>query len=404
MNVKRSLAALPTAFVIALASPLAVASSSAASPAAAAPAAAAPAGAWHWGAFFGDRYGDTDLTSVPEAMRPADNSRVVQVASSNSDVYELLADGTVWAFGQGTYGELGDGRTGNAFTAPVRVAFPAGVSIAFLATDAMPYDTALAVDTAGNAWGWGLNQRGELCLGNEQQYKTPVQLPLTGVTTLAGAGDHAVYDARGRVVSCGSGRNGVLGDGKTASSTTPVPVTGLNGAMVTQLVSAFDNAGALTSSGTFYDWGFSPAGQLGNGTTGGYSAVPVRVIILDFALITQVAEGGSSPGNGQTLAKLADGTTWAWGNDTWSQLGDAGIRAQAYPVEFFPPSGVTYAALASGGTTSYAIDTTGKVWAWGNGKNGQIGNGTRKSSLVPVSVLPRASLISATANDVIAAR
>jgi len=381
--------------VIAFAFPLAIAS----------PSAAALAGAWHWGAFFGDSNpADTDTTLVPKALAPADSSPVIQVASSNSDVYELLADGTVWAFGQGAYGELGDGRTANAFTAPVRVAFPAGVSIAFLATDAMPYDTALAVDTAGHAWGWGLNKKGELCTGNTRQHTRPVQLPLAGVTALAGAAGHAVYDASGQVVSCGSNWNGVLGDGKTGSSTVPVPVTGLHGAKVTQLVSAFDNAGALTSSGAFYDWGFSPAGQLGNGTTGTHSAIPVHVRIPDSSPVTQAAEGGSDANNGQTLVMLADGTTWAWGNDTWSQLGDGGTTAEPSPVEIFPPSGVTYTALATGGGTSYAIDTTGKVWAWGNGKNGQIGDGTRTGSAVPVRVLSGASLISATANDVVAAR
>jgi alpha-tubulin suppressor-like RCC1 family protein len=374
MSVGRKLAARFAAVMIVLNFPLAIASSSA-----------------------------VDITKVPRPFRPADHSPVVQVASSNSDVYGLLADGTVWALGQGDFGELGNGGTANAFTAPVQVAFPTGVSIAFLATDAMPFDTALAVDTAGHAWGWGLNRNGELCLGNTQQFDLPVELPLTGVTTLAGAAGHAVYDASQQVVSCGTNWNGVLGDGNTASSTVPVPVTGLDGASVTQLVSAFNNAGALTSSGAFYDWGSNPSGQLGNGTTGGHSAVPVHVPIPDASPVTQVAEGGSAAMNGQTLVKLANGTTWAWGNDTWFQLGDGGTTAQPSPVQFFPPPGVTYTALASSGATSYAIDTTGRVWAWGLGKDGQIGNGTNRNSRVPVSVLSGASLISATANDVIVA-
>ena len=83
--------------------------------------------------------------------------KVAEVATSNSTEYALLTNGTVYAWGQGDHGELGDGATTNSFTTAVQVEFPAGVTIASLPTDAMPYDTALAVDTNGNVWGWGRN-------------------------------------------------------------------------------------------------------------------------------------------------------------------------------------------------------------------------------------------------------
>src|SRR6202034_1539610 len=112
------------------------------------------------------------------------------------------------------------------------------VQIASLPTDVMPFDTAMAVDTNGNAWGWGLNERGELCLGNDALQPVTVELPLPNVTALAGAWNHAVYDSNGRVYSCGDGSSGVLGDGGTRASEVPVRVLGLNGVTVTALVSS----------------------------------------------------------------------------------------------------------------------------------------------------------------------
>ena len=110
----------------------------------------------HWGAYFGDhRSTDRDRTKRPRRMTFPDPSRIRQVASSNSSQYALLRDGTVWAWGQGTNGQLGNGARANSFDSAVRVRFPASVQIAFLATDAMPYDGALAVDRAGHAWAWG---------------------------------------------------------------------------------------------------------------------------------------------------------------------------------------------------------------------------------------------------------
>ena len=99
---------------------------------------------------------------------------VAEVGSSNSTEYALLTNGSLYAWGKGNDGQLGDGGTVNSFTTPVQVRFPAGVQIASIPRDAMPYDTALAVDTTGRVWGWGDNYGGELCLGNTKTYKTPV--------------------------------------------------------------------------------------------------------------------------------------------------------------------------------------------------------------------------------------
>jgi alpha-tubulin suppressor-like RCC1 family protein len=57
--------------------------------------------------------------------------------------------------------------------------------------------------------------------------------------------------------------------------------------------------------------------------------------------------------------------------------------------------------LASGGTTSYAVSTTGDVYAWGQGWAGQIGNGSTATELSPVLVESGVSLISSTAEDVV---
>jgi alpha-tubulin suppressor-like RCC1 family protein len=358
----------------------------------------------HWGAFFGDQHvRDRNLTLRPAGLTFPDFAPVQQVGSSNSTQYALLTDGTLWAWGQGSRGQLGNGSTRSSFTAAVQVQFPHGTKIAYIATDAMPYDTALAVDTHGHAWGWGMNKAGELCLGNTTMYTTPQELPLAApVTSLAGASGHAVYDAAGRVLSCGSNDGGVLGAGspRRFAHHTPVPVRGLGSQPVAALVSAFDNAGALLADGRYYDWGFNPSGQLGDGTLTS-SDVPVQVSLPQP--VTQVAQGGSAPTNGQTLVELADGTFWSWGNNTWSQLGNQGLGLgmQRWPLRFSPPNGVTYATLATGGGTSYAISSTGSVYAWGAGYAGQIGDGGKSTAVTPVRVDSGASTISSTAQDVV---
>jgi alpha-tubulin suppressor-like RCC1 family protein len=324
---------------------------------------------------------------------------VAEVGTSNSTDYALLTDGSLYAWGLGTDGELGDGRTANSFATPVRVRFPAGVQIASIPGDAMPYDTALAVDTEGRVWGWGHNGGGELCLGNTRTYTTPVKLPFSQVTALAGASNHAVYDADGTVYACGQNVNGDLGDGSRLDTTRPRKVAGLNGSQVTTLVAAFANSGALLTDGEYLDWGYDANGQLGDGHIGRSSDVPVRVDLP--APVTQVAEGGSIWGNGQTLVMLANGSLWAWGADFHGQLGDGTTGMQRSPVRFYPPAGVTYESLATGSATSYAVSTTGQVYAWGVSFLGQVGVGTTLTAITPALVTSGATMISSTANNVV---
>jgi alpha-tubulin suppressor-like RCC1 family protein len=351
----------------------------------------------HWGSFFGGPVGNFDTQTLPTTVLLPD--KVTEVGTSNSTEYALLANGSVYAWGLGTQGQLGDGSLGNSFIVPVRVRFPAGVKIASIPTDAMPYDTALAVDTSGRVWGWGANGGGELCLGNQRMYSTPVELPLTHVTTLAGASNHAVYDTNGTVDACGQNVAGDLGTGSTRNATTAVAVAGLNGADVTTLVASFANSGALLSDGTYYDWGYNEAGQLGDGHPGHSSDVPVRVPLPDP--VVQVAQGGSLWNNGQSLVKLSDGSVWAWGDNWAGQLGTGSRKAHTAPVHIDFPAGVTYQLLATGSATSYAISTTGKVYAWGVSHVGQAGTGQTRTVIQPVIVASDAATISATANNVV---
>jgi alpha-tubulin suppressor-like RCC1 family protein len=352
-----------------------------------------------WGSFFGGRRGNFGTDMRPEIVTLP--GPVAEVGTSNSTQYALLADGSLFAWGLGTQGQLGDGTTRNSVSTPVRVRFPAGVKIASIPTDAMPYDTGLAVDTEGRVWGWGDNGGGELCLGNRRARRVPVLLPLSQVTAVAGASNHALYDAGGTVYACGQNVAGDLGDGSRRGSTVPVQVPGLGGGRVTELVASFANSGALLAGGAYFDWGYDGHGQLGDGYPDRSSDVPVRVALRHP--VKQVAQGGSLWDNGQTLVILSDGSLWAWGDDWAGQLGNGGASGmqEPSPVRFRSPAGVTYRSLATGSATSYAVSTTGAVYAWGASHVGQVGDGLTITVRTPALVTLSATSISATANNVV---
>jgi len=319
---------------------------------------------------------------------------VVQIATSNSDGYALTSDGIVWAWGVGNYGELGDGKTPPYDIAAVRVKFPAGVKIVSLANP-MPFDGALAIDSTGHAWGWGLNADGDLCLSGVIGSR-PKRLPLTDVTLATGARTHSLFDSKDHVYACGSGDDGVLGNGSMTGSSTPTAVIGLpSTAKVTALTSSWEGSGALVSNGAYYDWGYNTAGQLGDGSTAN-SAVPVEARLP--APVRQVFQGGSGATNGQTVAILSNGSVWDWGDNQKGQLGDGSRTSSDVPVIVSVPAGVR---VNSGGYSCYAIDSSGRLWAWGGNDNGQLGTGSlTRIETKPVDVGIHLTQVSSTASNV----
>ena len=325
------------------------------------------------------------------------SGRVVQIATSNSDGYTSTSDGTVWAWGVASYGELGNGRDPAYSTSAVKVEFPTGVHIVTLANP-MPFDGALAIDSLGHVWGWGLNALGDLCL-SELTLLKPKELPLSNITLAAGARTHSLLASRRAVYACGDGQYGVLGTGSTTSSSTPVPVNGLpTTSRVVALTSSWEGSGVLFGNGAYYDWGYNAGGQLGDGTTL-ESNVPVPVSLP--GAVRQVFQGGSGPTNGQTVTTLVSGSVWAWGDNGGGQLGNGTRVSSDVPVRVAVPRGVSFVRVSSGGFATYAIDGSGRLWAWGENKKGQLGTGgTPAVATKPITVGIHLSQVSSTAQNV----
>lgn len=336
------------------------------------------------------------INRAPAGVRGIQGT-VIEVATTNSDSYALTSTGTVWAWGTGRHGQLGNGRSLTVARRALRVHLPAGVKIAFL-PNPMPYDAALAVDSRGNVWGWGENGARQLCLPGNGPFLVPHRLPLTGVTLATGAGGHSLFDAHGRLIACGQNLAGELGNGTMTRNSRLTPVVGLAGRQVKALVSSWQGSGALMKNGAYFDWGYNASGQLGNATTTN-SDLPVAVSLP--GPVIQVFQGGSLANNGQTMAVLADHSVWAWGSNTWGQLGTGDRVKSSTPVPVDVPTGVRFVQVSSGGDSSYAIDTYGRVWAWGSNTLGQLGLGAGVNhEAVPTQLGRTFTQISSTANNV----
>jgi alpha-tubulin suppressor-like RCC1 family protein len=150
-------------------------------------------------------------------------------------------------------------------------------------------------------------------------------------------------------------------------------------AQVTSVWGGAQEAIALKSDGSVWTWGANFNGELGDGYTdnngsGPYnSPIPVQVMgpngVGHLTGITAIMGGEM-----HNLALKSDGTVWAWGMNTYNQLGDGSTTNTVYPVQV---SGLTsIVSLGSRAYHSLAIKSDGTVWAWGTNRAGELGNGT----------------------------
>ena len=238
---------------------------------------------------------------------------------------------------------------------------------------------------------------------------------LTGVSAMVsdGSGYCALFGSGG--VNCwGSGSNGDLGNGTfyTASpggSATPVQVVGVGGtgtlSGVASLVSdATDSYCALLSSGAVECWGEGQDGQLGNGsfyTSGSEgSAIPVQVVgvggtgtLSGVASLVSASSGGIDSGY---CALLTTGEVDCWGDGPDGELGDGNFVGSAMPVQVVDVGGTGILSgvesLSSDGRGYCALLTTDEVDCWGAGPDGELGDGTfytlsPEGSAIPVQVV-----------------
>jgi alpha-tubulin suppressor-like RCC1 family protein len=238
--------------------------------------------AWGFNAMgqLGD--GTTTRRLSPVTVRnigPAFGNAAVDVVGGRDMSLALMADGTVRAWGGGANGELGNGTNPTRQTTPVTVSSLSGV-----VELAGGRNHALALKSDGTVWAWGLNTSGQLGNGSKTSRNTPVQVQgITNAVAVAAGADHSVaLLADGRVLTWGEAGRGQLGNGSTLDRTSPVTVAGLPG-NVTFIGCGRDHTLVVTADGQLWDWGQNDYGQLGDGTTTRRTR-PVHIAGVDDAV------------------------------------------------------------------------------------------------------------------------
>ena len=335
-----------------------------------------------WGSNWNGQIGignTVDIYHHPVML--ANISGVAGIAAGDRHTVVLKDDGTVWAWGDNSDGQLGDGTTTSSLT-PTSVPGLSGfsaIAAGFLYTVALKDD--------GTIWSWGDNYNGHVNTFERRTSPTPVS-GLSEVAAIAAGQSHTVaLKVDGTVWAWGKNTYGQLGAGST-SRTAPLQIPGLSG--VTAIAAGSDHSVALKNDGTVWAWGSGSYGQLGDGTTTFGRTTPVQV--PDMSGVVAIAATGA-----HTVALKNDGTVWAWGFGSYGQLGDGTLTSRSTPGQVLNLSGV--ATITASPYHTVALKNDGTVWAWGYNNYGQLGDGTTTQRTTPVQVAGLQGITAVTAGN-----
>ena len=180
-----------------------------------------------------------------------------------------------------------------------------------------------ALKSDGSIWCWGMNESGELGLGDAADRADPAAIPMSGWTALGAGSFH----------TC-----------------------------------------AIRGDGELWCWGGGANGQLGVGTRASDdSSIPLRVEIGSLRASTQwrAIAGGMS----HSCGLQDDGSLWCWGRNDHGQLGVGDTENRFEPARVDVPGKDEWIRIGAGREHTCAIRSDRSLWCWGENANGQIGIG-----------------------------
>jgi alpha-tubulin suppressor-like RCC1 family protein len=369
---------------------------------------------WCWGANTLGQAGNDGAADEPVPTE-VDTAITGWTAVTGGGVHTCgLAEGRLYCWGGNGYDQLGLGNDDD----PVRAPVPVGAETTWEAISAGYFHTC-GIRDGGRLFCWGANPDGRLGVGDANPRDTPAEVDAAGMRwrAVAAGGSHSCGIRVDGSLWCwgysGSGQAGAGGDEPQMLDEGPWR----------DVAATYTHSCGVTEDDELFCWGDDSLGQRGDGL--GSGAGPL-VRIGESESWAAVARGIGT----HTCARTTGGDFHCWGDAGDGQVGDGELVDEHAPQQV--PGGAGWTRVAAGGDQTCglragellcwggywerqsaiettptvldggtgwltvavgaehgcAIDGASHLWCWGDGSDGELGNGGVADSAAPIAIEP----------------
>ncbi|XP_057500822.1 PH, RCC1 and FYVE domains-containing protein 1-like [Actinidia eriantha] len=306
----------------------------------------------------------------------------------------VTKQGEVFCWGEGSRGRLGN-KVDMDVTHPKIVDSLSGVHVKSVVCG--EYQTC-ALTFSGEIYTWGDNCYGIDVVGEDgnrsQWLPHRIAGPLDGVTisqVACGEWHMAIVSSSGQLFTYGDGTFGVLGHGNLQSISQPKEVESLKDLSVKSVACGPWHTAAIVEimvdrfkfsdpCGKLFTWGDGDKGKLGH-TGQEKKLLPTCVAQLVDHDFVQVACGRMV-----TVALTNMGKVYTMGSSVHGQLGNPHAKDKSITTIQGKLKNEFVREVSSGSYHIAVLTSSGSVYTWGKGGNGQLGLGDREDKNSPILV------------------
>ncbi len=311
--------------------------------------------------------GHTDSQSTPQLILIPAGARPCRVSAGSFHGFILCDDGSVYSFGENTYGQLGLGHEDNQST-PQLIRMPRGARPCQISAGS---GHSLILCDDGSVYGFGYNASGELGLGHEDNQSTPqlIRMPTRARPCQISAGyRHSfILCDDGSVYGFGNNASGQLGLDHKNNQSTPQLIRMPTRARPCQISAGYRHSFILCDDGSVYSFGGNTFGQLGlNHTTN--QSTPQFIPMPPEARPCQISAGLI-----HSFILCDDGSIYGFGANRYGQLGLGHKDDQLTPQLIPMPLEARPCQIFAGSAHSLILRDDGSAYGFGGNTRGQLG-------------------------------
>ncbi len=215
----------------------------------------------------------------------------------------------------------------------------------------------MAQSIDGDLYVWGNNSYKQLLTGNDTSHSIPLPIANSQNTQSFSAGTLTSTLIQENSTMLSVGKNAFIGNENEKFIDISV---------------GYNHSAAIKADGTLWSWGKNSDGQLGN-----QGIVEQDEPAQEYSQSSEWSR--VSAGKEYSIALKTDNTLWGWGNNKYSQIGNAKYKERRQPTQE-DTKATDWATISAGANHSVAIKIDGTLWSVGINDSGELGDASNDSN------------------------